>query len=47
VMGTAATFGGLSARMRRWQTGFVRSYALSLMGGAVIVVLAMLAVNLT
>jgi len=47
VMGTAATVGGLSARMRRWQTGFVRSYALSLMGGAVIVVLAMLAVNLT
>jgi NADH-quinone oxidoreductase subunit L len=47
VMGTAHTFGGLSARMRRWQTGFVRSYALSLMGGAVIVVLAMLAVNLT
>jgi NADH-quinone oxidoreductase subunit L len=47
VMGTAHTFGGLSARMRRWQSGFVRSYALSLMGGAVIVVLAMLAVNLT
>jgi NADH-quinone oxidoreductase subunit L len=47
VMGTAATFGGLSGTMRRWQNGFVRSYALSLLSGAVIVILAMLAVNLT
>ncbi|HET6627414.1 MAG TPA: NADH-quinone oxidoreductase subunit L, partial [Nocardioidaceae bacterium] len=46
VDGTAATFGGLSARWRRWQNGFVRSYALSLFGGALIVVLALLAVNL-
>jgi NADH-quinone oxidoreductase subunit L len=47
VMGTAATFGGMSGRLRRWQNGFVRSYALSLLSGAVIVVIAMLAVNLT
>jgi NADH-quinone oxidoreductase subunit L len=46
VNGTAATFAGLSTRMGRWQNGFVRSYALSLLGGAVIVVLALLAVNL-
>jgi NADH-quinone oxidoreductase subunit L len=46
VDGTAATFGGLSGRWRRWQNGFVRSYALSLFGGALIVVLALLAVNL-
>jgi NADH-quinone oxidoreductase subunit L len=46
VNGTAAAFGGLSGRMRRWQNGFVRSYALSLFTGALIVVLALLAVNL-
>jgi NADH-quinone oxidoreductase subunit L len=46
VDGTGATFSGLSGRMRRVQTGFVRSYALSLLGGAVVVVLALLAVNL-
>ena len=46
VDATAATFAGMSGRMRRWQNGFVRSYALSLFVGALIVVLAMLAVNL-
>jgi len=46
VNATAATFAGMSGRMRRWQNGFVRSYALSLFAGALIVVLAMLAVNL-
>ena len=46
VNGTAATFAGMSGRMRRWQNGFVRSYALSLFAGALVVVLAMLAVNL-
>ncbi len=46
VDGTAATFGGLSATLRRIQTGFVRSYALSVLAGAVLVVLALLAVNL-
>jgi NADH-quinone oxidoreductase subunit L len=38
VNGTAAAFGGGSARLRRWQTGFVRSYALSMLAGAVLVV---------
>ncbi|HEX5016111.1 MAG TPA: NADH-quinone oxidoreductase subunit L [Actinomycetes bacterium] len=38
VNATAAMFGGGSARLRRWQTGFVRSYALSMLGGAVLVV---------
>jgi NADH-quinone oxidoreductase subunit L len=46
VDGTGATFGGMSGRLRRLQTGFVRSYALSLFGGALVVVLALLAVNL-
>jgi NADH-quinone oxidoreductase subunit L len=32
--------------MRRVQNGFVRSYALSLLGGVLLVVLALLAVNL-
>ena len=43
VVGTAAAVGRLSARLRRWQTGFVRSYALSMLVGAAIVVVAMLA----
>jgi NADH-quinone oxidoreductase subunit L len=38
VNATAAAFGGGSARLRRWQTGFVRSYALSMLAGAVLVV---------
>jgi len=46
VNGTAAAFAGMSGRMRRLQNGFVRSYALSVLAGAVIVVLALLAVNL-
>jgi NADH-quinone oxidoreductase subunit L len=46
VGGTVRTFGGLSGTLRRLQTGFVRSYALSLLGGVVIVVCALLAVNL-
>jgi NADH-quinone oxidoreductase subunit L len=36
----------MSATFRRIQTGFVRSYALSVLGGAVLVVLALLAVSL-
>jgi NADH-quinone oxidoreductase subunit L len=47
VNGTAASFAGMSGRFRRIQTGFVRSYALSVLSGAVVVVLALLAVNLT
>ena len=46
VMGGAAAFGGISTTLRRVQNGFVRSYALSLLGGALLVVLALLAVNL-
>ncbi len=46
VTGTAGAFGSMSGRFRRLQTGFVRSYALSLLGGAVLVLLTLLAVNL-
>jgi NADH-quinone oxidoreductase subunit L len=43
VGGLAALVGGLSARMRRLQNGFVRSYALTMLAG-VVVVLGALAV---
>ncbi len=43
--GTATVFGVLSARGRLLQNGFVRSYALALLAGATIVILALLAVN--
>jgi NADH-quinone oxidoreductase subunit L len=46
VNGLAAAVGGGSGRLRRLQTGFVRSYALSILAGAVVVVAAMLAVRL-
>ncbi|MBA3780761.1 MAG: NADH-quinone oxidoreductase subunit L [Nocardioides sp.] len=46
VEGGAATLGGLSGVLRRVQNGYVRSYALSLLGGVLLVVLALLAVNL-
>jgi NADH-quinone oxidoreductase subunit L len=45
VNGLAAGFGGGSGRLRWLQTGFVRSYALSMMGGAVAVVAVLLAVR--
>ena len=45
VNGTAALLGGSSGRARRTQTGFVRSYALTMLGGTVVVVAALLAVN--
>jgi NADH-quinone oxidoreductase subunit L len=44
--GGAITVGGVGALVRRAQNGFVRSYALSLLGGVLLVVLALLAVNL-
>jgi NADH-quinone oxidoreductase subunit L len=47
VNGSAALIGGTSGRVRRWQTGFVRSYALSMLGGSALVVLVMLAVKLS
>jgi NADH-quinone oxidoreductase subunit L len=45
VNGTAALLGGSSGRMRRLQTGFVRSYAMSMLGGTVLLVAALLAVR--
>src|SRR5882757_2871494 len=45
VNGTAALLGGTSGRMRRLQTGFVRSYALSMLGGGVLLIAALLAVR--
>jgi NADH-quinone oxidoreductase subunit L len=45
VNGLGAAFGGGSARLRRTQTGFVRSYALSMLGGTVAVVAVLLAVR--
>jgi NADH-quinone oxidoreductase subunit L len=46
VNGLAALVGGTSGRIRRWQSGFVRSYALSMLGGSALIVLALLAVKL-
>jgi NADH-quinone oxidoreductase subunit L len=46
VRGLAALVGGLAGRLRRWQTGFVRSYATSMVAGAIIVALGVLAVRL-
>ena len=46
VNGFAATIGGSSGRVRRVQAGFVRSYALTMLGGAVLVVAALLLVRL-
>jgi NADH-quinone oxidoreductase subunit L len=43
---TAATVGGSSGRLRRVQTGFVRSYALSMLIGAVLLVAGLLVVRL-
>nr|WP_312856553.1 NADH-quinone oxidoreductase subunit L [Phytoactinopolyspora halotolerans] len=45
VIGAATAVGGLSARWRRWQTGFVRSYALTMLAGAGLIVVAMLLVR--
>jgi len=46
AMGTAFAIGGLSGRLRLVQNGFVRTYALGLLGGAALVLLALLVVNL-
>jgi len=45
VNGMAATLGGSSSRLGRAQTGFVRTYALGMLGGAVLVAGALLAVT--
>jgi NADH-quinone oxidoreductase subunit L len=46
VRGIAAGVGGTSGRLRRLQTGFVRSYALSMLGGGAIVIIALLLVRM-
>ena len=45
VEGGSATVGGLAGSLRKVQNGFVRSYALSLLAGVLLVVLTLLAVN--
>jgi NADH-quinone oxidoreductase subunit L len=45
VNGLAATLGGLSGRWRHWQNGYVRSYALSMFAGTLVVVLLLLLVR--
>ena len=45
VNGVAALFGGSSGRLRRLQTGFVRSYALSMLGGSILLIAALLLVR--
>src|SRR6478609_1494264 len=45
VNGVAATLGGLSGRWRRWQNGFVRSYALSMLAGTVLLTFALVLVR--
>jgi len=47
VNGLAAGLGGLSGRWRHWQNGFVRSYALSMFAGTLVVVLMLLLVRAT
>jgi NADH-quinone oxidoreductase subunit L len=46
VNGLAALLGGTAGRVRRVQAGFVRSYALTMFGGATLVVLSVLVVRL-
>jgi NADH-quinone oxidoreductase subunit L len=43
--GLGALVGGSSERLRQFQTGFARSYALSMLGGAALVIAAILAVR--
>jgi len=45
VNGIAAGLGGSSGRLRRLQTGFVRSYAMSMLFGSILVIGAFLAVR--
>jgi NADH-quinone oxidoreductase subunit L len=46
VVGTAGAFARLSSWLRRFQTGFVRSYALTMLAGAGLIVVAMLLVRI-
>jgi NADH-quinone oxidoreductase subunit L len=45
VNGIAAGLGGSSGRLRRLQTGFVRSYAAAMLAGSILVLIAFLAVR--
>ena len=45
VNGIAAALGGLSGRWRRWQNGFVRSYALSMLAGTLVLAVALVLVR--
>jgi NADH-quinone oxidoreductase subunit L len=47
VNGLAGAVGGTSGSVRRLQTGFVRSYALTFLGGALLAIVATLAVTLS
>ena len=47
VGGVTSFVGDLAVRLRRGQTGFVRSYALSMVGGVLIIVLALILVRLS
>jgi NADH-quinone oxidoreductase subunit L len=42
VNGTAASFGGISARLRKVQNGYARSYAVSMFGGTAVIIAATL-----
>jgi NADH-quinone oxidoreductase subunit L len=46
VRGVAAAVGGVAGRLRRWQTGLVRSYATSMLAGVLVVALGVLAVRI-
>ena len=46
VSGLAASIGGISARARRLQNGYIRSYALTMLGGAVLIAFVLLLVRL-
>ena len=43
--GTATSFNGIAGALRTVQNGYVRSYALSVLGGAALILLALLVVN--
>jgi NADH-quinone oxidoreductase subunit L len=46
LTGGPVAVGVVASLLRRVQNGFVRSYALSVLGGVLLIVLALLAVNL-
>lgn len=46
VMGVSGIIAGLGARLRRWQSGFVRSYALTMIAGAFVIGFVLVLVRL-